>query len=246
MDGGFAILPYITEVCKEVFFTKFKRISTVYFARFNKQKSKSKIYIFNFFGNLLRETAPKLQKEYTNNILPGLAKLLTNNEKSLRAKTKACEALNEFLAGLLIKNKNIKQNIKLLSTYINQFASFITNLFENSLNIIYGPLQKISLDCLSLLANIHEKHFAIYHEKIMPGLNKLYFHLKGETDSQKQLKTYCTNTIGYLFPSISENYEEHINDYKEIWENFLKDLANLPEKDPQKILLSPKILYKFL
>ena len=143
------------------------------------------------FGNLLRETAPKPQKEYINNILPFLAKLLTNNEKSLREKTKACEALNEFLAGLLSKNKSLKQNIKLFSTYINELLPFITNLFERILNINYELLQKSSLEYLSLLANIHEKHFAIYYEKIMPSLKKLYFHLKAETDAQKQLKTHC-------------------------------------------------------
>ena len=238
IHGGFAVLAYITEGCKEVFSKNLKELLQYISQGLINENPRVRYISLIFFGNLLRETAPKPQKEFTNNILPGLAKLLTNNEKSLRVKTKACEALNEFLAGLLSKNKNIEQNIKLLSPYINELVSFITNLFENSLNINYEPLQKNSLECLSLLANIHEKHFAPYYEKIMPGLKKLYFHLKAETDAQKQLKTHCINTIGYLFSSISENYQEHSNDYKEISENFLKDLANLPEEDPQIIAIT--------
>ena len=109
-----------------------------------------------FFGNLLTETAPKPQKEYTSNILPGLAMLLTDKEKSLRVKTQACQALNFFLAGLITKNKNIENNIKILSPYINELVNLIMNVFEMSITISCEPLQQKSLETISLLSNIHK------------------------------------------------------------------------------------------
>ena len=49
------------------------------------------------FGLLLKTTAPKPQKEFTNNILPALALLMSDKEKSLRVKTQSCNSLVEFL-----------------------------------------------------------------------------------------------------------------------------------------------------
>ena len=53
-----------------------------------------------FFYLLLKNVAPKPQKEFTN-ILPALELLLCNKEKSLRVKTQNCNSSVEFLRGII-------------------------------------------------------------------------------------------------------------------------------------------------
>ena len=53
------------------------------------------------FYLLLKNVAPKPQKEFTNNILPALELLLSNKEKSLRVKTQSCNSLVEYLRGII-------------------------------------------------------------------------------------------------------------------------------------------------
>ena len=86
-------------------------------------------------------------------------------------------------------------------------------IFEESITVGYEPLQKNSLECISLLSNIHERNFEEYYPKIMSGLKKLYFGIEAQTSEQKQLKTNCINTIGYLFSSISDYYEKYKKDF---------------------------------
>lgn len=233
IHGGFAVLATIAEGCKEVFKSNLKDLLQYISQGLVHPHPRVRYISLIFFGNLLRETAPKPQKEYTNNILPGLAKLLTDNEKSLRVKTEACFALNEFLSGLITTNQRTNDNISILSPYINELVELITNVFEHSLSISYEPLQKTSLDCLSLLANLYEKHFAPYYAKIMPGLKKLYFQLDTKTEQQKQLKAHCIDTISYLFGSISENYNENKQDFIEMSQAFISNMETLSEEDPQ-------------
>ena len=235
--AGFAVLAYITEAEKEIFINNIKDLLQYISAGLVNQCPRIRYMALIFLGNLLTETAPKPQKEYINNILPGIAKLLTNNEKSLRVKSMACQALNSFLAGLISKNKNVENNIKLLSPYIDELVNLIMTIFEDSVNISYEPLQQKSLECISLLSNIHEKQFSPYYNKIMPGLKKLYFNLESQSEKQKLLKTNCINTIGYLFSGINEEYAQYSNDFKEISEAFINNLCTLPEEDPQIIAI---------
>ena len=55
---------------------------------------------------MLKNTAPKPQKEFTNNILPALALLMSDKEKSLRAKAQSCYSLVECLRELLNEKFN--------------------------------------------------------------------------------------------------------------------------------------------
>ena len=71
----------------------------------------------------------------------------------------------------------------------------------------------------------------------MPGVKKLFFGLDAKTEKQKQLKTNCINTIGYLFSGIRKQYQEYKNDYKELSEAFVNSLEKLPEEDPQIIAI---------
>ncbi len=237
IHGGFAALAYIAEGAKDIYVNNLKELLQYISKGLVHPNPRVRYMALIFFGNLLTETAPKPQKEFTKNILPGIAKLLTDNEKSLRVKASACQALNFFLAGLITKNKNIENNIKILSPYIDELVNLIMTVLENSLKISYEPLQQKSLECISLLSNIHEKNFSPYYNKIMPGLKKLFFNLEAKTEKQKQLKTNCINTIGYLFSGISEQYEEYSQDFKELSEAFVNSLDNLPEEDPQIIAI---------
>ena len=237
IHGGLATLAYIAEGVKDIYVNNLKELLQYISKGLVHQHPRVRYMALTFFGYLLTETAPKPQKEYTNNILPGIAQLLTDNEKSLRVKTQACQALNFFLEGLITKNKNNENNIKILSTYIDELVNLIMNVFEMSIKISYEPLQQKSLECLSLLSHIHEKNFSPYYNKIMPGLKKLFFGLEATTESQKQLKTNCINTIGYLFSGIREDYQEYSKDFKEVAEAFVNSLEKLPEEDPQVIAI---------
>ena len=235
--AAFAVLACIAEGAKEIYIKNLKELLEYISNGLIHPHPRVRYMALLFFGNLLTETAPKPQKEFANNILPGLAKLLTDNEKSLRVKSMACQTLNYFLAGLISKNKNVDDNIKILSPFLNDLVTLIMNVFENSLNINYEPLQQKSLESISFLSNIIEKEFSIYYNKIMPGLKKLYFNLETKTEKQKQLKTNCIKTIGYLFSGINEQYQEYANDFKELSQAFINSLDTLPIEDPQIIAI---------
>lgn len=241
--AAFAVLSCIAEGAKDIYTNNLKELLQYISNGLMHPHPRVRYMALIFFGDLLTQTAPKPQKEYTNNILPGIAKLLTDNEKSLRVKSMACQTLNFFLAGLITKNKNINDNIKILSPYLNDLVTLIMNVFENSLNINYEPLQQKSLECISLLSNIMEKEFSIYYNKIMPGLKKLFFNLETKTEKQKQLKTNCIKTIGYLFSGINEQYQEYNKDFKELSEAFINSLETLPIEDPQIVAIIESFIY---
>ena len=233
IHAGLAGLAFISEAEKEIYKKNLKELLQYISQGLIHEHPRVRYMALIFLGNLLTETAPNPQKNYIGNILPALAKLLTNNEKSLRVKSAACLALNNFLAGLILKNKNTENNIQLLKPYINDLINLILNIFEESLNIKYEPLQKNTLDCISLLSNIHENNFGEYYPKIMSGLKKLYLNLEAKTQEQKQLKTNCITTIGYLFSGISEEYDKYKQDFIEISKSFVNSLEKLPIEDPQ-------------
>ena len=233
IHGGFAALACITEGSKEIFKNNLKELLQFISEGLVNPHPRVRYMALIFFGNLLTETAPKPQKDFAGNILPGIAKLLTADEKSLRVQTMACQALNNFLAGLITENKNSEENIKILSSYIDDLVKLIMDVFNNSLKISYEPLQQKSLECISLLSNIHEKKFTPYYNIIMPGLKKLYYNFDAKTEKQKQLKKHCITAIGYLFSGISDQYSDYKKDFIELSKAFLNNLSVLPEEDPQ-------------
>ena len=185
------------------------------------------------FAAVMKETAPKAQKDYTNNILPGLAVLMTDKETSIKVKSQACIAMVEYLRGLLVENRDQDESTLILQPYSEQLITLLSSLFEYSLQCNYPPMQEATLNSLSLLANVLENNFAPYYNKIMPGLKKLYYSLDAQTPEQKVLKSHCIETISYLFSSVSENSSAYMNDLKEIADAFTKDISKLPEEDPQ-------------
>ena len=236
VHGGFAALAFITEAAKDIYKENLKQILEYISMGLKNVNPRIRYMSLVLLGNLLTETAPLPQKKYGNNILPAIAKLL-RDENINKMKSMVCLTLNNFLAGLISKNKNNENNIEILKPYIKELVEFILNIFEESLKIGYEPLQKNSLECISLLSNIHEKNFEEYYPKIMLGLKKLYNGIKAQTSEQKQLKTNCINTIGYLFSSISDDYEKYKEDFIEISNAFINDLKELPIEDPQIIAI---------
>ena len=236
IHGGFAALAFITESAKDIYKEKLKDILQYISMGLINENPRIRYMSLVLLGNILTETAPKPQKEYGNNILPAIVKLL-NNENINKVKSMVCLTLNNFLAGLISKNKNSENNIEILKPYINQLVDFILKIFEESITVGYEPLQKNSLECISLLSNIHERNFEEYYPRIMSGLKKLYFGIKAQTSEQKQLKTNCINTIGYLFSSISDDYEKYKEDFIVISQAFINDLKELPIEDPQVIAI---------
>ena len=232
IHGALAILSFITEAAKNKFIDNLKELLNYISTYLINENPRVRYIALVFLSNLLLETAPKPQKEYINNILPGLAQLL-KGEKSIKVKSKSCYALRAFLEGLYKNNKNINKNIELLKPYLNDLILLIENLLEESIKINYEPLQKNSLDCISFLSNIYEKNFGEYYPNIMKGLKQLYYNIKGETEAQKQLKSNCISTIGYLLNGISEEYEQYKDDFIELSKDFIIDLEKLPPEDPQ-------------
>lgn len=232
IHSAFMILASICEGCKEVFKDNLTELLDYISKSLINQNPRVKYSSLIFFENLIRQTSPELQRKFSNNILPGLAILLSDNEKSLKVKSQACSVLVEFLRGLLTENEQM-ENLEILKPYSNDLIKLLSGLFEQSLSLNYPPLQQNSLDCISLLANILEKDFEPYYQKIMPGLKKLFYNLNPENESQKELKSHCIETISYLFSSISDDNKEYMNDLKEMSEVFAKYLNNLQEDDPQ-------------
>ena len=237
IHAGFFVLACMAEGCSKVFNSHLLELMNFISTGLVNAHPRVRYAALVAFCALLKETAPKPQKEYTNNILTGLATLMSEKESSLKVKAQACKVLVEFLRGLLVENKDQDENCSILQPYSEQLIQLLSSLFEESLKLSYPPLQEASLNNLSVLANILEKDFSPYYDKIMPGLKKLYYSLIPQTSEQKILKSHCIETISYLFSSVSEEASKYMSDLKEIAEAFAKDLSSLPEEDPQVLAI---------
>ena len=236
IHAAFAAMSFISEAAKEIYKKNLKELLGYISKGLIHEYPRVRYIVLMFLGNLLTETAPDPQKNYIDNILPALAKLLIN-EKSIRVKSMASLTLNNFLAGLITTNKNVENNIQILKPFIKQLIDLILRIFEESLNLNYEPLQKNCLECISLLSNIHENNFGEYYPKIMSGLKKLYYNLDAKTPEQKQLRTNCITTMGYLFSGISEEYDKYKTDFIELSTSFMQNLETLPIEDPQVVAI---------
>lgn len=241
IHGGFFVLSCIAEGCSKVFKEHLLEIMNYISKGLVNTHPRVRYAALVAFSSFLKETAPEPQKQYTNNILTGLAILMSEKESSFRVKTQACKVLFDFLRGLLVKNKSQEENSHVIEPYSAELVQLLSVLFEDSLKLSYPPLQEASLNNISLLANILGKDFSPYYEKIMPGLKKLYYSLSPQTPEQKTLKSQCIETIAYLFSSVSEESSKYMGDLKEMAEALTKNLAGLPEEDPQV----PSILNAF-
>ena len=229
VQAAFTAMAYMSEGCKESYSKNLKELLQFISNGLTHQHPRVRYAALFAFGSVLKSTAPKPQKEFTNNILPALAQLMSDKESSIRVKTQSCNSLVEYLKGLL----NEENSSKLLTTYISDLVKLLSQLFEYSLKESYYPLQEASLSALSLLSNIFEKNFAPYYNQLMPGLKKLFFGLNAQTPEQKKLKSNTIETMSFLCSSISEDRDKYMNDLNEISNAFLNYMKNIQEEDPQ-------------
>lgn len=234
VHAGFTAMAFMSEGCKESY--KANLLDLLNFISTGLTHTHPRVRYAGLlaFGSLLKDTAPKPQKQYTNNILPALASLMSAKEPSIRVKTQSCNCVVEYLKGLLGDNKSSSiDGNEILKPYSADLVKLLSDLFENSLTIGYAPLQEATLNAISCLSNLLEKNFAPYYEIIMPGLKKLFYNLDAKTNEQKTLKSNCIETIAFLCSSVSENAEKYMNDLTEISQAFANYMNTLEEEDPQ-------------
>jgi hypothetical protein len=160
VHAAFTAMAYMSEGCKESFSKNLKEFLQFISNGLIHQHPRVRYAALFAFGSVLKSTAPKPQKEFTNNILPALAKLMSDSEPSIRVKTQSCNSLVEFLRGLLNDDLTPEESLKLISNYTSDLVKLLSQLFEFSLNKSYYPLQEASLSAISLLSNLLEKNFA--------------------------------------------------------------------------------------
>ena len=233
VHAAFTAMGYLSEGCKEEFSKNLKEFLQFISNGLTHQHPRVRYAALFAFGAVLKSAAPKPQKEFTNNILPALAQLMSDKEPSIRVKTQSCNSLVEFLRGLLHDELSKEESLKLISNYSNDLVKLLSQLFEFSLKESYSPLQEASLSAISLLSNLLEKDFAPYYDQLMPGLKKLFFNLNAQTAEQKKLKSNTIETMGFLCSSIAEEKDKYMNDLNEISNAFLNYMKTIPEEDPQ-------------
>ena len=229
VHAAFTAMAYMSEGCKDSYSKNIKELLQFINTGLTHQHPRVRYAALFAFGSVLKSTAPKPQKEFTNNILPALAQLMSDKESSIRVKTQSCNALVEFLRGLVSE----ENSAKLLSNFTADLVKLLSQLFEYSLKESYSPLQEASLSALSLLSNILEKEFAPFYGQLMPGLKKLFFGLNAQTQEQKKLKSNTIETMSFLCSSISEDRDKYLTDLNEIANAFLNYMKTIPEEDPQ-------------
>ena len=233
VHAAFIAMGYLSEGCKEDFSKNLKEFLQFISNGLVHQHPRVRYAALFAFGCVLKSAAPKPQKEFTNNILPALAQLMSEKEPSIRVKTQSCNSLVEFLRGLLNDDLDKEESIKLISNYTNDLVKLLSQLFEYSLKESYYPLQESSLSAISLLSNLLDKDFAPYYDQLMPGLKKLFLGLNAQTEEQKKLKSNTIEAMGFLCSSIAEEKDKYMNDLNEISNAFLNYMKNIPEEDPQ-------------
>ena len=233
VHAAYTAMAYMSEGCKDSFSKNLKEFLQFISTGLLHKHPRVRYAALFAFGSVLKSTAPKPQKEFTNNILPALAQLMSDKEPSIRVKTQSCNSLVEFLKGLLNDELTSEESNKLIENYTSDLVQLLSQLFEFSLKESYYPLQEASLSSLSLLSNLLEKNFAPYYEKLMPGLKKLFFGLNAQTTEQKKLKSNTIETMSFLCSSIADERDKYIEDLNTIANAFLACLKSLPEEDPQ-------------
>ena len=233
VHAAYTAMAYMSDGCKDSFSKNLKEFLQFISTGLLHKHSRVRYAALFAFGSVLKSTAPKPQKEFTNNILPALAQLMSDKEPSIRVKTQSCNSLVEFLRGLLNDELTAEESNKLIENYTSDLVQLLSQLFEFSLKESYYPLQEASLSSLSLLSNLLEKNFAPYYEKLMPGLKKLFFGLNAQTMEQKKLKSNTIETMSFLCSSIAEERDKYLEDLNTIANAFLACFKSLPEEDPQ-------------
>ena len=125
VHAAFIAMGYLSEGCKEDFSKNLKEFLQFISNGLVHQHPRVRYAALFAFGCVLKSAAPKPQKEFTNNILPALAQLMSEKEPSIRVKTQSCNSLVEFLRGLLNDDLTKEESIKLISNYTNDLVKLL-------------------------------------------------------------------------------------------------------------------------
>ena len=96
---------------------------------------------------------------------------------------------------------------KLLIPYADEIVKSISNLFQISIDQKYSPLQEEVLVTLSSMSAVMDDLFKPYYGSFMPGLKTILQTVKWENDKDKELRSNCIETIGYILTSAKDSPE---------------------------------------
>ena len=126
VHAAFTAISYMTEGCKYSFSKNLKEFLQFISNGLAHTYPWVRYAALFTFGSVLKITTPKPQKEFTNNILPALAQLMSDKEPSIRVKTQSCNSLVEFLRGLLNNNITTEESVKLISIYTSDLVKLLS------------------------------------------------------------------------------------------------------------------------
>lgn len=131
-------------------------------------------------------------------------------EETLKLRTRATSCMVNFVRGLINEEGDEeidKENEAILKPYATPIVDTISVLFQQSIELNYGPLQEEVLSLLSCLANGLSSNFVEHYGKFMPGLKQILNTFPMETQSQQQLRCNCIQTIGYILTAVNDKPE---------------------------------------
>ena len=130
VHAAYIAMAYMSDGCKDSFSKNLKEFLQFISTGLLHKHPRVRYAALKAFGSVLKSTAPKPQKEFANNILPALAQLMGDKEPSIRVKTESCNALVEFLKGLLNEELTSEERNKLISHYTSDLVQLLSQLFE--------------------------------------------------------------------------------------------------------------------
>ena len=90
-------MAFMTEGCKDSFSKNLKGFLKFISNRLTHTHQRVRYAALFAFSSVLKSIAQKPPKDFTNNILPALAQLMSVKGPSIRIKTQSCNSLVEFL-----------------------------------------------------------------------------------------------------------------------------------------------------
>jgi hypothetical protein len=115
VHAAYTAMAFMSDGCKDSFSKNLKEFMQFISTGLIHKHPRVRYAALFAFGSVLKSTAPKPQKEFTNNILPALAQLMSDKEPSIRVKTQSCNSLVEFLKGLLNDQLTSEESNNLIS-----------------------------------------------------------------------------------------------------------------------------------
>ena len=207
---GFMFLGMISEACKKSFKANVEEITKMSVAGFASENPRVRFEAMQSTGLLLNDLAPTIQVKFHQDLVPQFVQMM-NNEQHLKMQTQATACMTSLIRGFLEdfeeEEEGDADNKKLLLHYADQIVESIAALFEKAIKEKYQPLQDEVLVTLSCLASLMEDSFAAHYGKFMPGLKNILQNTKWDTQQEQELRSNCTESVGYILTSVKDKPE---------------------------------------